>query len=47
MIELRWAIHHSTNPALTVLQFRFEIMPGIWTEWKEVPRVVLPREPLF
>jgi hypothetical protein len=54
MIELRWAVLPGTNTERPRLQYRVHVpaidasgalCPGNWTEWKDVPTVVVPKEP--
>jgi hypothetical protein len=51
MVELRWAIPSSTTAERPRLQYRQ--LPGVvqfgagsgWSEWQDVPYVVVPQEP--
>lgn len=53
MIELRWTTLEGTNTEQPKLQWRIAVAvdasgafcPGIFGEWQDVPRVVVPRKP--
>lgn len=40
MIQLRWLRDYGTTTKEDKLQFRFEALPGIMTDWEDVPVVV-------
>lgn len=47
MVELRWAIPASTTTERPRLQYRSFGGRGLgsWSEWQDVPYVVVPQEP--